>query len=358
MSEPTQLSNVERIKAGSNLLRGSIAQQLANDADAFDKDTTQVIKHHGFYQQDDRDRRGAKGPDGQRLGKAWMMMVRTKLPGGKLTADQMLAEIELCEKYGGGNLRLTARQGIQIHGVLKSNVKAAIRAINDAQMTTLGACGDVSRNTLCCPAPIRNNPVRDQMQDLADRISQHFLPRTPAYHELWLQDPETGERELVGGGPQGSQIEPLYGPAYLPRKFKVAIALPEDNCVDTYTNDLGLLALVEHDRIVGYHVLVGGGQGVTPSNPNTFPALAVPLAFVLPDDVIPLAEAIICLHRDFSNRGDRKRARMKYLVAEWGLEQFKTKVEQNYGKPLDPPRPIGPLEFDDHMGWHEQGDGR
>lgn len=307
MSEESKLSAVEKIKTDSNHLRGSIAGELADEAPAFSKDAEQVIKHHGFYQQDDRDLRGRKGPDGKRLGKAYSMMIRTKLPGGKLTADQMLDEIRLCEEFGNGDLRLTDRQGIQIHGVLKTNIRETIRRICEAQMTTLGACGDVERNVLCCPAPHRHDSVRDEMQEMAKRLSDHLLPRTKAYYELWVTDPETGSKELAGGGSDGQVMEPLYGPTYLPRKFKTAFALPEDNCVDIFTNDLGFLAIVEDACIAGYNVLVGGGMGVTPSNENTFPAIAQSLAFVEPDEVIAVAEAVIKVQRDFGNRADRKR---------------------------------------------------
>ncbi len=357
MSDESKPSPVETIKRESNYLRGTITQELDNDEPAFGKDTEQLVKHHGFYQQHDRDRRGGRAADGKPLGKAYSMMVRTKLPGGKLTAQQMLDELDLCERYGNGDVRLTDRQGIQTHGILKGNVKATIRAINEAKMTTLGACGDVCRNVLCCPAPYRNSAVRDQMQQMADRVSDHLLPRTKAYFEIWMTDSETGEKQLAGGT-EGQAIEPLYGEAYLPRKFKVAFALPEDNCVDVYANDMGFLAIVEIDRIAGYNVLVGGGMGVTPSNKNTFPALAKPLAFVTPDNVLRIAEAVLKTQRDFGSRSDRKRARMKYLIHDWGMDKFRAKVEEYYGEKLADPRPVAKIDVEDHLGWHQQGDGR
>ena len=357
MSDEPKLSPVEKIKIESRHLRGTIAEELGNEESAFGKASEQLIKHHGFYQQDDRDQRGAKDANGKRLGKAYSMMLRTKLPGGRLTSQQMLVELDLCERYGNGDVRLTDRQGVQTHGILKENIKATIRAICDAKMTTLGACGDVCRNVLSCPAPFRNNPVRDEMHEMAKRISDHLLPSSKAYYELWLTDQETGEKELAAGGTDGKIIEPIYGDTYLPRKFKVAIALPEDNCVDVYTNDLGFLTIVEDDRIVGYNVLVGGGMGVTPSNKNTFPAVAQPLAFVTPDNVIRVSEAVVKTQRDFGNRADRKRARMKYLLHDWGMEKFRAKVEEYYGEPLTDPRPVEVADVADHIGWHEQGDG-
>jgi sulfite reductase (ferredoxin) len=264
----------------------------------------------------------------------------------------------LCDEIGNSTLRITTRQGLQQHGVLKGNVKRAIQRINEVQLSTLAACGDVERNVMCCPAPHCGDAVHAEMQALADRLAEHFCPRTTAYHELWLTELGTGERQLAGGGSEGHEIEPLYGPTYLPRKFKTGIGLPDDNCVDLYTHDLGLMAICEDFEIVGYNVLVGGGMGVTPSAKKTFPALAQRLTFVTPDRVIDLATAVIKIHRDFSNRGDRKVARLKYVLADWGIERFRATVERYYGDSLPVPRPDDVWEMDDHMGWHEQGDGR
>ncbi len=357
-SDPSKWSKIEKIKQESDYLRGTLAEELANDADAFEGPATQVLKHHGMYQQDDRDLRGRKGPDGQRLGKAWSLMIRVKIPGGRLTCDQFLAQLDLCDALGDTTLRITNRQDIQFHGVLKGNVREAIRRIDRVQLTTLGACGDVERNVMCCPAPLHHDRVRQEMQDHARRLSDHLLPQTRAYHEIWLTDPESGEKHLAGGGPEGREIEPIYGANYLPRKFKTAFALPEDNCTDVYTNDLGLLADVAGGGVVGYNVLVGGGLGVTPSNENTFPALAQPLAYATPDELIDVAVAVVKVQRDFGNREDRKRARMKYLIADWGMGRFRAKVEEYHGRPLTDPKPVEARDFDDHIGWHEQGDGR
>ncbi len=278
MNDSSKLSRVEKVKLSSNSLRGSIAAELVNDRPDFEEQTVQLLKHHGMYQQDDRDRRNARGPDGKKLGKVWSLMVRVKIPGGVLNYEQLLAQLNLSDNLGNGTIRITNRQDFQLHGVLKKNVRQAIRRINEVQLTTLGACGDVERNVLCCPAPYRSDPVHGQMQEMARRISAHLLPRTPAYHEIWLADPEGGPPQLCGGSRNGHQVEPIYGNAYLPRKFKTAIALPGDNCVDVYANDLGFLAICENYRIVGYNVLVGGGFGVTPSDKKTFPAIAKKLA--------------------------------------------------------------------------------
>jgi sulfite reductase (ferredoxin) len=317
------------------------------------------LKHHGTYQQDDRDARSAGRVEGHKgkSPKAYSFMVRTKIPGGKLTSDQLLAEIDLCDEVGNDTLRITTRQGLQLHGVLKHDLWTTIHRINEVQLSTLAACGDVERNIMCCPAPLADK-VRAQMQALADELAVHLCPRTKAYHEIWLTDLETGEKELVGGGEPEAVDEPIYGPTYLPRKFKTAIGLPDDNCVDLYANDLGLMAIVENGEIVGYNVLVGGGMGVTPSAEKTFPAVAQRMAFIKPEEAVDVATAIIMVQRDNGNRSDRKVARLKYLIHNWGLPAFKAKVEEYYGKPLADPHPADVHEFDDHVGWHEQGDGR
>ncbi len=359
MSEEVKLHKNEALKSGSHQLRGTIADELARDLSAgqkpFAEESEQLIKFHGSYQQDNRDLRHEKNPDGTPKGKEYMFMVRTRIPGGKVTAKQFLGELDLCEKFGNGTLRVTTRQGFQLHGILRENLKASIKAINDSKLTTLAACGDVERNVMCCPAPHNNNPVHREMQAMADRIAEHLKPRTTAYYEIWLTD-ETGEKTNVADFTPVE--EPIYGATYLPRKFKTAIALPEDNCIDIYTNDLGLLAIVEHGHIVGYNVLVGGSMGVTPSAKKTFVALAKPMTFVTPDQVLAVAEAIVKVQRDFGNRSDRKLARMKYLIANWGLEKFKTKVEEYYGHSLPAPKDVAVTNVDDHIGWHEQGDGK
>ena len=355
MTEVAKPSGVEVVKVASQQLRGSIDATLRSEVESFSSDDANLIKFHGFYQQDDRDQRGQKNADGTAKGKAYMFMVRTRIPGGRVTAKQFLDELDLCEKYGNGTVRITSRQGFQLHGVAKDNLKATIRAINDSKLTTFCACGDVERNVMACPAPIRNNPVRDAMQKLAYDLAEHLKPRTTAYWEIWLRDENGEDHKPAEFQPVE---EPIYGPTYLPRKFKSAIALPEDNCVDVYTNDLGLLVIHENGKILGYNVLVGGGQGVTPSAKKTYPALAKPLAFVTPDQVLGVSEAIVKVQRDFGNRSDRKVARLKYTLASMGLEAFKAKVEEYYGQALPAPKPVEVSGVDDHLGWHEQGDGR
>ena len=346
-----KLSAVEVFKQESNYLSGPIPAELSDENDFFGKASIQLLKHHGTYQQDNRD-------DRKKSGKSYSFMVRTAIPGGKLTSAQLLDELDLCDEVGNTTLRITTRQGLQLHGVLKSNLRETIRRINETQLTTLAACGDVERNVMCSPCPYKGDPVYDQMQELADKIAKHLQPRTTAYHELWLTDDETGEKQLAGGGRNGHTIEPVYGPTYLPRKFKTGIGLPGDNSADIYTQDLGLLAVCQDWNIVGYNVLVGGGFGTTPSAKKTFPAIAQPMCFVTATQAIDVAEAIVKVQRDFGNRADRKVARLKYLIHNWGLDRFKQKVEEYYGAELHDPRAISIHDLNDGMGWHAQGDGR
>ena len=354
MPEEVKLSKLEHLKEGSLQLRGTIPAELQNDDPTFSADASQLLKHHGSYMQDDRDLRKAKNPDGTKKGKAYSCMVRTRIPGGRVTAEQFLAELEICDKLANGTVRITSRQGFQLHGVLKDNLRETIRAINKSKLTTLAACGDVNRNVMCCPAPYRN-AVYDEMQALSQELAEHFRPQTTAYFDLWLTD-EDGEK--INVAEPVIVAEPIYGELYLPRKFKMAITVPEDNSVDVYTQDLGLLAVVENEAIVGYNVIVGGGMGRTPSAEKTFPAVGKKMTFVTPDQVISVAEAIVKVQRDHGSREDRKRARMKYLIFDWGMERFKAKVEEYYGQSLPEPHAADVTGVEDLIGWHEQGDGK
>lgn len=354
MSEPAKLSPVETIKEQSKFLQGAMGEELQDANPCFGKESEVLMKFHGFYQQDDRDSRTLSRKEGSD-GKSYIFMVRTKMPGGKLTSDQLLAELDLADEVGNTTLRCTTRQGLQLHGVVKHNLKRTIRRINDIQLSTLGACGDVNRNVMCCPAPYRT-PAYSQMQQLADQIASHLAPRTPAYHNLWLTDVATGQRELLHG--PAEEVEPIYGAVYMPRKFKIAIGLPNDNCVDMYTNDLALMAIVKNEHVVGYNVLVGGGLGVTPAAKKTFPALAKRMAFVTPEQAIDVVTAVVKVQRDHGNREDRKIARLKYVIANWGIEKFKQVVEEYYGSSLPDPTGDDVHGFNDHIGWDQQGDGR
>ena len=359
MSEPGKKSPVEGIKEQSLFLRGTMPEELGDGTDHFGKNSESLLKFHGTYQQDNRDERGSGGLDAEgKKSKSYIFMVRTKIPGGKLTSEQLLAELDLCEEVGNTTLRITSRQGLQLHGVVKGDLKRVIARINEIQLSTLGACGDVNRNVMCCPAPYANAIYR-QTQALADKLAAHFAPRTRAYHELWLTDTTTGQQTLASdpASADGFDIEPIYGKFYMPRKFKMAIGYTFDNCVDLYANDLGLLAITDGDQIVGYNVLVGGGMGKTPSAAKTFPAVAKRMTFAAPDQVLAVTEAVFKVQRDFGNREDRKLARLKYVIANWGIAKFKAKVEEYYGGKLPDPHPDDVRGFNDHMGWDQQGDG-
>ena len=360
MAEPGKPSPVEGIKEQSRFLAGDIRQELADGNDFFGKSSETLLKFHGTYQQDDRDERGTAGLDAEgKKKKSYIFMVRTKIPGGKLTSEQLLAELDLGDEVGNTTLRITSRQGLQLHGVVKRNLKQTIARIDEIQLSTLGACGDVNRNVMCCPAPYKTNIYRET-QALADQIAAHFAPRTSAYHETWITDGSNGQKQLVGGAPDdGFDVEPIYGKFYMPRKFKMAIGYTFDNCVDLYANDIGLIAVTEGDRIVGYNVLAGGGMGMTPSAKKTFPAVAKHICYAAPDQVMRVVEAIFKVQRDYGNREDRKLARLKYVIANWGVPQFKAKVEEYFGGLLEDFRTEHDVRaHNDHMGWDEQGDGR
>ena len=346
---PPKPSAVEGIKGASRQLRGTIALELLKDTDHFSEADKQLIKFHGSYQQEDRDARKNRKKEG--VGKHYMFMVRCKIPGGRLTAAQYLAVDDLAGAYGNGTLRFTSRQGIQLHGVLKAHLRDTIRGINECLLSTLGACGDVERNVMTCPAPYKDG-VHTQLQETAKYLAAYLAPKTGAYHEIWLNG------KPVTDGPAEVEPEPMYGKVYLPRKFKTGLALADDNCIDVHAQDLGLLAVVEGGRIAGYNVLVGGGMGMTHGNANTFPHTAKPICYVPADKVVQAAEATVKLFRDHGNRSDRKRARIKYVVHDWGVRRFREVLQTYVAFPLEDPRPVAVHGYDLHLGWHAQGDGK
>ena len=343
-------SPVEGIKDTSNYLRGDLAAELAADTDHFTEQSKQLVKFHGTYQQEDRDARKKREKPG--VGKAYMMMIRLRMPGGVLTADQYLGMDDICGEHANGTLRFTTRQSIQLHGVLKKNLKATIAGINHALLSTISACGDVSRNVMTCPAPLPD-AARALNNRLCVEVADHLVPHAgkQAYHEIWLNG------ESVTPPADASVAEPLYGKLYLPRKFKVAFGLADDNCVDLLSNCLGMLAVTEGGRPVGYNVYAGGGMGMTNSKPDTFPHLAQAVCFVEPEQVVEASEAVIKLFRDHGNRSDRKRARLKYVLADWGMEKFREVFRTYFPHTLVLPKPAPITAVDLHLGWHEQGGG-
>jgi sulfite reductase (ferredoxin) len=350
-------SAVEGIKENSRALRGTIGAELQKDSDHFSEQDKQLLKFHGTYQQEDRDARKARRGEGS--GKPYMFMVRCKIPGGRVRAEQYLALDKLADAYGNGTLRFTSRQGIQFHGVLKRHLKDTIAGINATLLTTLGACGDGERNVMCCPAPLHHDGVHAEMQATARRIALHLAPRSGAYHEIWLNGaPITHLSQHHGKTPPPPGEEPIYGKAYLPRKFKTALALPEDNCIDVLGSDLGLLVIVENHQIVGYNLAVGGSMGMSHGNATTFPMLAKPVCYVPAESIIESVEAVVKLFRDHGNRADRKHARIKYLIHDWGVEKFRDVLAGYLGGMPEQPRPVSISGYHLHLGLHPQGDGK
>jgi len=339
--------SVEEIKAESHALRGDIQDTLLGEASHFSEQEYQLLKFHGTYQQDDRDLRVERKK--QNLDKAWIFMVRSKLPGGALTAEQYLAHDRIAGELGNNTLRITTRQGFQLHGVLKGGLKECINRINSSGITTWGACGDVVRNTVAPAAPLKDEAHRDA-QRLAKELSDTFLARTSAYAEIWLN----GERL----NRESTDEEPVYGKHYLPRKFKIGIGIPPRNDVDIYSQDLGFISHQEDGQVKGYTVIAGGGFGMSHGKTETFPALAKPLFYIGREHVIKAAIAVVTTQRDFGNRTDRKQARLKYLINERGVDWFRGEVRRRLDVPVEPPKEVTWNTVSDLLGWHEQGDGK
>ena len=339
------LSKNEGIKTRSRALRGGIAEGLTQSwTGALAEDDTQLTKFHGIYQQDDRDIRSERGR--KRMEPALSFMARLRIPAGRVTPEQWLQLSEIARERANGTLRLTTRQTVQYHGIIKGNLQPAISAINDALLDTRAACGDVNRNVIATSNPYEG-PAHAAALDLAKTLSDGLLPRTRAWHEIWL-----GEELVAGGEPEE---EPLYGPTYLPRKFKIAVAVPPQNDVDVYAHDLGYVAIVRDGATVGYDVLVGGGMGMTHGEPDTFPRTADALGHCTPGQALAVAEAVMRVQRDEGNRSVRKHARLKYTIERMGLDVFRAEVERHLGWALPPVHGAAFTGTGDRLGWHEAG---
>jgi sulfite reductase (ferredoxin) len=349
-------AKIEILKEASQHLRGDLAAELTNNDPNFSDDGGLLLKFHGIYQQDDRDLRKSRKAQG--LGPDYSFMIRVAIPGGILSASQYLALDDLAAELANSSLRLTTRQAIQYHGVYKNDLKTLMQTINSQLLTTLSACGDVVRNIMACPAPLVSR-ARSQIMHHARALSEQLKPKTQAYYELWLDGEKAASVEAATQPEQQPEHEPLYGETYLPRKFKIAFAYPGDNCVDVYTQDIGIVPVVDADGdLVAFTLIVGGGLGQSHTVKDTHPCLGQPLATVAPAQLAAVCEAIVKVQRDFGRRDDRKFSRMKYLVKAWGIARFKAQVEDYLGLPLADPQPLSWLSGDDHLGWHQQGDGK
>jgi sulfite reductase (NADPH) hemoprotein beta-component len=346
----TTRSANEDIKEASRYLRGTIADGLDRViTGALADDDTQLTKFHGTYQQDDRDLRPERRR--KRMEKAFLFMIRVRVPGGVVTPAQWLAMDDIADAYANGTLRLTTRQSFQFHGVIKNNLKRSMQAINRALLDTLAACGDVNRNVMCNPNPHQSRAHAAAL-GLARALSDHLSPRTPAYHEVWL------DGEKVIDTSDGVEVEPIYGRHYLPRKFKTVVAVPPSNDVDVFAQDLGFIAITdENDEIVGYNVTVGGGMGMTHGEAETYPRTADVLGFCRPEQAVDVAEKVVTTQRDFGDRANRKHARLKYTIDDRGLDWFRTEVERRLGYSLEEPRPFGFESMGDRYGWVQDHEG-
>ena len=347
MSEAKKPSANESIKSLSNYLRGTIAAGLGDaSTGAISEDDNQLLKFHGAYLQDDRDLRAQRRKD--KLEKAYSFMVRIRVPGGVATPAQWLETDRLATRFGNGTIKLTTRQAFQLHGIIKSNLKRTIQQINQAALDTIAACGDVNRNVMCNPNPFLSE-VHAQVLNLARDISKHLTPHTRAYHELWLDDAKIATSE--------QDEEPIYGKTYLPRKFKISLAVPPSNDVDIYANCLSFIAIVEDAKLVGFNVAVGGGMGSSHGNDATYPRLAEVIGFCTPEQVVAVAEKTVLLQREFGDRSDRKHARFKYTVDDHGADWILEKINAYLGYALGPARPFVFDGNGDRFGWVDDSNG-
>jgi sulfite reductase (NADPH) hemoprotein beta-component len=345
-----ELSRNERIKEASDYLRGTLAEGIRREiTGAISEDDAQLVKFHGMYLQDDRDLRPERTR--KKMEKAFAFMVRVRVPGGVLTPAQWLALDRVARDYGSGSVRLTTRQSVQLHGVIKSNLQSTLRAIDSVLLNSIAACGDVNRNVMCNPNPYASHAHAAAL-DLAREISDHLTPRTPAYREIWLD----GER--IAGG-EDEVVEPIYGKTYLPRKFKIAIAVPPLNDVDVFANDLGFIAVLDSNGDVqGWNVTAGGGMGMTHGEPDTYPRTADVMGFCARSDALAIAEAVVTVQRDWGDRANRKHARLKYTIEDRGLDPFRAEVERRAGVKLGSAKPFVLTSTGDRYGWTEGEDGR
>ena len=359
-NKPKKLSANEGIKERSNFLRGTISESLSDDSTgSISAEDAQLTKFHGTYMQDDRDIRASLIKEKKE--KAYSFMIRVRVPGGVCTPSQWIGIDKLADKFGESTLKLTTRQAFQLYGVLKRNLKQTMKEINDTLLDTLAACGDVNRNVMCNPNPFASE-VHAQVQQITVEIDAHLKPQTPAFSEMWLDGkplkltvPQAVERSLDCGG---TDVEPLYGKTYLPRKFKIAVAVPPFNDVDIFANCLGFIAILEDDKLAGFNVTVGGGMGMTHGNEKTFPRLANVMGFCTPEQAVAVAEKIVTIQRDHGKREERTNARFKYTVERFGVDWIRNELESRLGYKLEDARDYKFTSTGDRYGWCEGTNGK
>jgi sulfite reductase (NADPH) hemoprotein beta-component len=348
MSEKTNLSQVERIKTASKGLRGSLTGSLLDDiTGALREDDQSLIKFHGLYQQDDRDRREERS--NKKLEWLYSYMIRLRLPGGFLTPEQWIGLHHIAGEHSTGAIKVTTRQTVQLHGILKSHIKPTIQSFNTLHLDSIAACGDVNRNVTCSAHP-KESAIHEEIFKYADKISTLALPKTRAYYEIWLDEEQIADKK---------EDDPLYQDRYLPRKFKIGIAIPPNNDVDVLTNDVGLIAIIENNKLKGFNIAAGGGLSATHGNPNTYARLATVLGFVDSEEkVLKAVYGIMTIQRDHGNRSDRKLARLKYTVDKFGEGPFREELEKRCGFKLDEAKPYTFTSRKDHYGWQQNHEGK
>ncbi|WP_188892448.1 assimilatory sulfite reductase (NADPH) hemoprotein subunit [Paenibacillus radicis (ex Gao et al. 2016)] len=342
-------SEVEHMKRESEYLRGTIYDGLRDRiTGSISEQDNRLLKFHGSYMQDDRDERNERQK--KKLEPSYQFMLRVLAPGGVASPQQYLALDNLAQLYGNHTIRLTTRQSFQLHGIVKWNLQQTIKTVNDMLMTTKAACGDVVRNVMCNPNPNQSD-IHTEVYGWARALSEHLLPRTPAYHEIWIDD------KKVTDSLQGKLVEPIYGPAYLPRKFKIGVAVPPSNDIDVFSQDLGFIAIVQDGELKGFNVAVGGGMGMTHGDKETYPQVAKVIGFCKPEQVIDVAEKTVLIQRDYGNRSVRKNARFKYTIDRYGLDWFISTLHERMGWALEEPLPYHFEHHGDRYGWVKGSDG-
>ncbi len=343
-----KLSGIEKIKTQSNGLRGTLVESLQDEiTGAIREDDQAVIKFHGMYQQDDRDRREERAE--KKLDRLYSFMIRLRLPGGFLTAKQWEATHHIAGEYSTGVIKITSRQTIQLHGLVKSAIKPTIQAFNASNLDSIATCGDINRNVLCSSHP-NESAIHAQVFAYADKISELLMPKTKAYYEIWLGDEKIVDKK--------DEEDPLYQDRYLPRKFKIAIAIPPNNDVDVYANDIGLIAVIENEQLKGFNIAIGGGLSTTHGNPETYARIGTVIGFTDTEEkTLKVIYEILTIQRDYGNRSDRKLARLKYTIDKLGVNWFKLELEKRIGFALEEAKPIAFTQRVDHFGWQTNAQG-